>query len=437
MSEKMRRIVEAAGGIVWRWKAGSDIANDPAIASSKSAQEQLDSIEVCIVHRPKYDDWSWPKGKLEQNETHRHAAVREIGEETGSPVKLGPYLCEVEYPLSEEGKKTRHSHDCTADTKHTLYWMAQPISADDAEHLLDAFGPVHRADVGEINDIVWVSVREARKILSHSTDKDTLAVFVDRVQEGAATAQNLLIVRHAKAESRKSWKGTDANRPITPKGAATAYALNRELACFNPTRLATSPWLRCQETLEMFAWQTGRDMVHLDPLTEDAYAAAPDTAWECLLSEIEFALEAPSAHSDMHAPAGDWRYVRTPAQHVRCDGSEQTPDRQDTVHADRHGGGAVRHSDASWSQNHRYSEGSTACLLDPHFLIHPTPRPLPLQLMPRTMVPPAVWARASARCVRPERHSDLLAWVLHAPRARLSSTRLWPMDWPVAWTRRR
>lgn len=52
----MRRIVEAAGGIVWRWKAGSDIANDPAIASSKSAQEQLDSIEVCIVHRPKYDD---------------------------------------------------------------------------------------------------------------------------------------------------------------------------------------------------------------------------------------------------------------------------------------------------------------------------------------------------------------------------------------------
>ncbi len=286
MSEKMRRIVEAAGGIVWRWKAGSDIANDPAIASSKSAQEQLDSIEVCIVHRPKYDDWSWPKGKLEQNETHRHAAVREIGEETGSPVKLGPYLCEVEYPLSEEGKKTRHSHDCTADTKHTLYWMAQPISADDAEHLLDAFGPVHRADVGEINDIVWVSVREARKILSHSTDKDTLAVFVDRVQEGAATAQNLLIVRHAKAESRKSWKGTDANRPITPKGAAMAFALNRELACFNPTRLATSPWLRCQETLQVLSWQTERPMEHINALTEDAFAEHLAASWLAFREQI-------------------------------------------------------------------------------------------------------------------------------------------------------
>ena len=163
MSESMRRVVEAAGGIVWRWKTGSEIAENPAIAAQKTPKEQLNSIEVCIVHRPKYDDWSWPKGKLEQGESHRHAAVREIGEETGVSIALGPYLCEVEYPLSEEGKKTRHSHDRAVDTKHTLYWMAQPISGDDAEHLLDAFGPVHRADVGEINDIVWVSVREARK----------------------------------------------------------------------------------------------------------------------------------------------------------------------------------------------------------------------------------------------------------------------------------
>lgn len=237
----MRRIVEAAGGIVYRWKVGGQIADNPQIATRKTAKELLDDIEVCIVHRPKYDDWSWPKGKLEQGESHRHAAVREIGEETGVSIALGPYLGEVEYPLSEEGKKTRHSHDRTVDTKHTLYWMARPITGEDAEHLIDAFGPVHRADVGEINDIVWVSVREARKILTHSTDKDILAAFVDRVQEGAATAQNLLIVRHAKAESRKSWKGTDANRPITPKGAAAAFALNRELACYNPTRLATSP----------------------------------------------------------------------------------------------------------------------------------------------------------------------------------------------------
>ena len=158
--------------------------------------------------------------------------------------------------------------------------------ADSMDDLLDAFGPVHRADVGEINDIVWVSVREARKILSHSTDKDTLAVFVDRVQEGGATAQNLLIVRHAKAESRKSWKGTDANRPITPKGAAMAFALNRELACFNPTRLATSPWLRCQETLQVLSWQTERPMEHINALTEDAFAEHPAVSWLAFREQI-------------------------------------------------------------------------------------------------------------------------------------------------------
>ena len=93
MSESMRRVVEAAGGIVWRWKTGSEIAENPAIAAQKTPKEQLNSIEVCIVHRPKYDDWSWPKGKLEQGESHRHAAVREIGEETGVSIALGPYLC--------------------------------------------------------------------------------------------------------------------------------------------------------------------------------------------------------------------------------------------------------------------------------------------------------------------------------------------------------
>lgn len=329
----MRRIVEAAGGILYRWKddvadtpaspsAGSKVTTDgtiilndtdaaapsdtsPAIAAPEGTSEKgaddgndkpaidniLNHIELCVVHRPKYDDWSWPKGKVDPNESHRHTAVREIGEESGLPVELGPYLGDIEYPLSEEGSKRRHTKDRTADTKHIQFWMATPISAIDNLRRTHAFGPVHRADIGEIDEVVWLTPAEARKKLSHSTDKDILALFVDRVEEGALDAVPVIIVRHGKAEARKLWKGSDANRPITPKGASAAYALNRELACFNPTRLATSPWVRCQETLEMFAWQTGRDMVHLDPLTEDAFAADPDAAWECLLSEIDFALD--------------------------------------------------------------------------------------------------------------------------------------------------
>ncbi|WP_164514729.1 NUDIX hydrolase [Bifidobacterium goeldii] len=278
----------------------SDYGHKPEGASPQSV---FDTIEVCIVHRPKYDDWSWPKGKLEVNETHRHAAVREVSEETGLPVALGPSLGEIEYPLAEEGKKTRRSKDRTVDTKHILYWMASVITPEERERLTDAFGPVHRADIGEIDKIIWVSVQQARHILTHSTDRDILALFVDRVQQGAVDGDTLLLVRHGKAEPRKLWKGTDAKRPITPKGSAAAYSLDRELACYNPTRLVTSPWIRCQQTIQMLSWQTGLPLHMADELTEDAFAEDPDRAWKCFERELAYTLQHRGATAVcMHRP---------------------------------------------------------------------------------------------------------------------------------------
>lgn len=304
----MRKIIEAAGGILWR------VRHDVPADGTVDIADPMERIEVCVVHRPKYDDWSWPKGKVDPGESHRHAAVREIGEETGASVALGPYLGEVEYPLDQEGCKTRRSKDRDCPVKHVTYWMARPIDQADALRRSEAFGPVHKADVGEIDRIEWLPVPAARHRLTHSDDRDILALFADRVEEGAQAAVPVLLVRHGKAEPRKTWRGTDSNRPVTPLGAAASYALSCELACYNPTRLETSPWLRCRQTLQMMAWQTGLTLTELEPLTEDAFADDPDGAWQCLSERIEAALSSGQATAIcMHRPVigGMFEHLRT------------------------------------------------------------------------------------------------------------------------------
>ena len=314
----MALVVEAAGGVLYRWRNDfpgwmkfSDHGTPP---DGASAHAVLDELEVCVVHRPRYNDWTWPKGTLDVNETRRHAAVREIGEETGLHVRLGAYIGEIEYALDQEGRDARRSKRKGVDTKRCFYWMATPIDDGEAEHLHDAFGPVQLADRAEIDNVVWLPVFRARHVLSHPLDREILDLFVDRVEEGATAAVTVLLVRHAKAEARKVWTGTDADRPITPRGAAAAYALSRELACFAPETLVSSPWRRCRQTLMPLSWQSGMPVETADPLTEDAFAADPDAAWACFLAHINTAVDTRHVTAiSMHRPVigGIFTHLRT------------------------------------------------------------------------------------------------------------------------------
>ena len=291
-------VVEAAGGIVYRWRDDIRLegpkAKDPDII--------LDNLEVCVVHRPKYDDWSWPKGKLDINESHRHAAVREIGEETGLPVALGAYLGEIEYPLEDEGKPGKRRCNPSKPRKHVLYWNAHVIDPIAAEKRRYAFGPIN-TDPNEVDNILWMSPADARHKVTHVLDRDILDQFVAKVRGGILGSHMFLLIRHGKAEGRKFWGGTDADRPLTPRGAAYAYALTREIACFGIDRLVTSPWRRCTGTIETFSWQTGLPVHMADDLTEDAFADHPDSAWACILGEMQHTIDSDETTAVcMHRP---------------------------------------------------------------------------------------------------------------------------------------
>ena len=98
-STRAKRVVRAAGALVWRECRGR--------------------LEVLLVHRPRYDDWSFPKGKVERNESVRTCAVREVAEETGVRIALGQPLETVRYKMSD-GRR-----------KRVYYWAARELGADE------------------------------------------------------------------------------------------------------------------------------------------------------------------------------------------------------------------------------------------------------------------------------------------------------------------
>lgn len=207
MSNGAGSLVRAAGCVVWRY--GSD---EP---------------EVLVVHRPRWDDWSFPKGKLEPGEDCIAAAVREVEEETGLRVRVGPRLRDDHYTISSGQPKT------------VSYWIAQPPRNADITH--------YKANA-EVDNVAWMSLTQARSQLSYARDVDLLHEFT----VSAYDSQVLLVVRHAEARKRKTWEGEDAARPLAPEGRRTAEGLVAVLAAYGVTRVVTSDALRCVETMRPF-----------------------------------------------------------------------------------------------------------------------------------------------------------------------------------------
>jgi 8-oxo-(d)GTP phosphatase len=205
-------------------------------------------VEICVVHRPTYDDWSLPKGKLHAGEHPVVAAVREVLEETGVRGHPQMRLPDVAYTLASGEPKT------------VEFWAMR--AGDEA--------PIAVADPTEVDDVRWLSPEDAEDALSYPAD----ARLVDRVATSAPVTAVTALVRHGHAGERKKWAGNDALRPIDAQGQQEAEAIAQVVALFQPARLITAPALRCRQTLEPLAGS-------LDlPIVSDSAFAEPATPEE-------------------------------------------------------------------------------------------------------------------------------------------------------------
>lgn len=200
--------------------------------------------EVLLVHRPKYDDWSFPKGKLDRGEHVVTAAVREVAEETGLDVRLGPALAQQRYRMSN------------GRWKAVDYWTARVVGSDDVSR--------YRPNA-EIDAVEWVLWKDAQARLTYSYDRDTLA----EARPLRRRTRALVVLRHAKARSRSGWRKDDRLRPLVRPGEAQAQRLVPLLAAFDVTIAHTSSSTRCVQTVVPYADVTGWPVKQYDELSEE------------------------------------------------------------------------------------------------------------------------------------------------------------------------
>jgi 8-oxo-dGTP diphosphatase len=226
--------ITAAGGVVWRMRDGAP--------------------DVLVIHRPRYDDWSLPKGKLLPNETDLAAAVREVGEEVGAVVAVQQRIGTIKYYVGDARKKV-------------TYWSMRYRSGE--------FEPNDEVDAVE-----WLRVGRAYQRLTYNVDRSVLRDFASSPVADSV----ILLVRHAKAGKRTDWRGDDNLRPLDSSGEAQAEVLSHQLSLFGPTRIYSADRTRCIQTVEPLANALGLRMRVEPAFSDESYQDGPAGTANSLLA---------------------------------------------------------------------------------------------------------------------------------------------------------
>jgi 8-oxo-dGTP diphosphatase len=238
-NDDTERLIRAGGGAVWR-------PTDDG------------GVETAVIHRPKYDDWSLPKGKLDDGEHVLSAAVREVAEETGLAGMVGRRSVSTRYPVVD-------------GVKHVDYWLMRAVGG--------TFEPN-----SEVDELRWLALDEAAELLSHDHDR---TVLEDLARSDVPREPTLLLVRHGRAGSRSDWDAPDDLRPLDDKGRAQAQRLAEVLPLFAPTAILSAERVRCRQTVEPLAEQLGLPVLPCPVFGEEEFQADP----QATLAVVEELLE--------------------------------------------------------------------------------------------------------------------------------------------------
>ena len=219
-------VIQAAGAVLWR-------------------PSRRFGVRVALVHRPRYDDWSLPKGKADPGEVPIVTAAREVQEETGCRAAIGRSLTTVSYKANG-GPKTVH------------YFAARRIGG--------MFVPNK-----EVDRLEWLPIARAAELMTYEFDQAVLSTFA--LEPAALTG--VVLVRHARAGRRDDYTGDDAMRPLDAKGRKQAQGLIDELSAFAPDAVHSAPLERCRATVAPLADKLDKDVVFEPVLAEDAYRDDP------------------------------------------------------------------------------------------------------------------------------------------------------------------